>query len=131
MNTKPSKYEFPIGEEYEGLIDPEELMSVIIERNGCMYKWGIPFKNFSKVKTLKEPLKEDDLLELGGKLLNILISKTTSINFKKSKTGVQKLNVAIISSESEDMQLLHKLSNELRLKDKELIKDSIPGTNNE
>jgi hypothetical protein len=129
MKTKNTKYELP--EEAEGLFAPDDLMSVLIERGGCIYKWGIPYKNFksSQFQDMEEPYKEDDLQALGGVLLDILVLNRYSIDFKQ-KTGVRKLEVIIRSSESEDKQLLHKITNEFRAKDELIDKDTIPGTNN-
>src|SRR3989338_6945890 len=107
---KNKKYE--PSEETDWAFEPDDLMSVTIERNGCIYNWGIPYKNLKspQFQNLEEPYKEEDLITLGGRLLNILIVDGYSIDFKQSKTGVQKLKVAVFSSETEDRQLLHKLS---------------------
>lgn len=78
---------------------------------------------------MEEPYKEEDLLALGGVLLDILVFDKYSIDFKQ-KTGVQKLKVFVKSSESEDKQLLHKITTELRAKDELIDKDNLPGTNN-
>ncbi len=127
--NKNTKYELP--EEADGLFAPNDLMSVLIERNGCIYKWGIPYKNFksSQFQDMEEPYKEVDLQALGGVLLDILVLNKYSIDFKQ-KTGVRKLEVVIRSSETEDKQLLHKLTYGFRAKDEQVDKDTIPGTNN-
>lgn len=131
MNKKTSRYELP--EEADWAFEPEDLMSITIERNGCIYNWGVPYKNVKSTafQKLEEPYREEDLIALGGKLLNILIVDGYSIDFKQSKTGVQKLKVAVFSSETEDRQLLHKLSSEFRLKDTPLDRDTVLGTNKE
>lgn len=128
MNKKNTKYELP--EEADSIFGPEDLMSVLIERNGCTYKWGIPYKNFKAIQNMEEPFKEDDLIALGGKLLNVLVANSYTVDFKQ-KTGVRKLDVAVFSSESEDRQLLHNLTSKFREKDKQLDKDRLPGTNND
>ncbi len=127
---KNSKYELP--EEADGLFQPDDLMSVLIERNACIYKWGIPYKNFksSQFQDMEEPYKESDLQALGGVLLDILVLDKYSIDFKQN-TGVRKLEVVIRSSETEDKQLLHKLTHGFRAKDEQVVKDNIPGTNND
>ena len=126
---KNTKYELP--EEADGLFAPDDLMSVTIERNGCIYNWGIPYKNFKapQFQNLKEPYKEEDLEELGGVLLDILVLNKYSIDFKQ-KAGVRKLEIVVRSSETDDKQLLHKLTSEFRGKYKQLNRDIIPGTNN-
>lgn len=130
MNKKTSRYELP--EEADWAFRPEDLMSITIERNGCIYNWGVPYKNVksSDFQKLEEPYKEADLMALGGVLMDILVLDKYSIDFKQ-KTGVQKLQVAIRSSETEDKQLLHKLTSEFRAKDKQLNRATIPGTNND
>lgn len=125
IKTKNTKYELP--DFADEIFGPEDLMSVLIERNGCTYKWGIPYKNFKALQDLEEPFKEDELVALDGKLLNVLVTSEYTIDFKQ-KTGVRKLDVTVFSSESEDRQLLHKLSNEFRTKDEQLNKDGLPGT---
>lgn len=132
MKTTHKKYEFPEGEEFEGLVGPDDLMPVYFVRNGCGYRWGIPFKNYKSngFQNLEEPYKEEDLEALGGVLLDILVLNKYSIDFKQ-KAGVRKLEVIVRSSESEDKQLLHKLTSEFRGKHKQLNRDSIPGTNND
>jgi len=127
MKKKNTKYELP--EEADSIFEPEDLMSVLIERNGCTYKWGIPYKNFKAIQNMEEPFKEDELMALGGKLLNVLVANSYTVDFKQ-KTGVRKLDVAVFSSESEDRQLLHNLTSKFREKDKQVDKDSLPGTNN-
>ena len=129
MKQINAKYELPedITDEIYG---PEDPIPLYFERNGCGYRWTIPYKNYKSVKYLKEPFSEEELLALGGKLIDILVVKRYSIDFKQ-KTGVQKLSVVMRSSESEDKQLLHKLTTGFRAKDKRLDKDIIPGTNND
>lgn len=123
-----SKYDLP--PELESLLGPEDLVSIVIERNGCKYKWGVPYKNFEKFKKLEEPLKEKDLVRLGGKLSNVLISKKAKIEFG-SKAGVRELDVAVFSSESKDRQLLHSLTTEFRENNGALVNNSMYGTKNE
>jgi hypothetical protein len=127
MKTKNTKYELP--EDAENIFTPDDLMSVLIERNGCIYKWGIPYKNFKAIQDMEEPFKENELIALGGKILNVLVTNGYAIDFKQ-KTGVRKLDVAVFSSESEDRQLLHNLTSKFRKKDKQVDKDKLPGTNN-
>lgn len=107
---------------------PDDPIPFYFERNGCGYRWTIPYKNYNSISSLEEPFKEKELLALGGRLVDILVVKRYSINFKQ-KTGVQKLSVVMRSSESEDKQLLHKLTTGFRANDKRLDKDIIPGTN--
>lgn len=132
MKNNLDKYKLPIGDKYEGLFGPEDLMSVYFVRNGCGYRWGIPYKSYQskRFQSLEEPYKEADLEALGGVLLDILVLDKYSIDFKQ-KTGVQKLQVVVRSSESQDKQLLHKLATGIRSEDKPLNRDSIPGTNND
>lgn len=122
---KNSKYELP--QFADDIFMPDDLMKVLVERNGCMYFWGIPYKIYksSRFQDMEEPYKDEDLEALGGILLDILVFDKYSIDFKQ-KTGVQKLQVVVRSSESEDKQLLHKITSEFRAIDK----DNIPGTNN-
>lgn len=118
--------------EYEGTVfESEDLIAIYYTKNGCGYRWGIPFKNFGAYENLKKPYQIDDLLSLGAKLLDILVIDKYSIDFKDSRTGVKKLDVIVRSAESDDRQLLHKITNEFRAKDKEVDKDNMPGTNNE
>ena len=128
MKQRNTKYELPkdITDEIYG---PEDPIPFYFERNGCGYRWTIPYKNFNNLNDLEEPFKEEELLALGGKLVDILVVKRYSIDFKQ-KTGVQKLSVVMRSSETEDKQLLHKLTTGFRANDKRLDKDIIPGTNN-
>lgn len=128
MKNQTLKYDLP--PELESLLEPEDLVPVLIERGGCMYQWGIPFKNFDNFKNLKEPFKEKDLVRLGGKLMHILISKKAKIEFG-SKTGVKELDVAVFSSESEDMQLLHSLTTEFREDNEVIVNNSMDGTKDE
>jgi hypothetical protein len=130
MNKKNKKYELP--DFADDIFMPDDLMKVLVERNGCMYFWGIPYKIYksSRFQNMEEPYKDEDLEALGGVLLDILVVNKYSIDFKQ-KTGVQKLQVVVRSSESEDKQLLHKLATAIRAKDKPLNRDSIPGTNND
>lgn len=125
MAKKNKKYELP--EFADVIFKPDDLMAVYFVRNGCGYRWGIPYKIFksSRFQDMKEPYKDEDLEALGGVLLDILVFDKYSIDFKQ-KTGVQKLQVVVRSSESEDKQLLHKITSEFRAIDK----DNIPGTNN-
>lgn len=117
--------------EYAGTVfEPEDLVAIYFTKNGCGYRWGIPFKNFQAFENLTKPYNIDDLISLGGKLLDILVIDKYSIDFKNNKTGVKKLDVIVRSAESEDRQLLHKITNEFRAKDKEVDKDNMPGTNN-
>lgn len=128
MKNQMLKYDLP--PELEDLLEPDDLVSITIERNGCMYNWGVPFKNLEKLKILKESFKEKDLVRLGGKLMNILISKKAKIEFD-SKTGVKELDVAVFSSESEDMQLLHSLTTEFREDNEVIVNNSMDGTKDE
>lgn len=115
----------------EDIYRPDDLVPIYYERNGCGYRWGIPFKNFQSFQQLNEPFVIEELLSLDAKLLDILVIGRYSIDFKNNKTGVRKLDVVVRSAESDDRQLLHKLSNKFRVKDKQVDKDSIPGTNND
>ena len=128
MKTKHKKYELP--DFADEIFNPDDLMTVYFVRNGCGYRWGIPYKVYksNRFQNLEEPYKDDDLQALGGVLLDILVINKHTIDFKQ-KTGVQKLQVVVRSSESEDRQLLHKLTSEFRAKDQQLNRDSIPGTN--
>ena len=130
MNKKNKKYELP--EFADEIFTPEDLMSVYFVRNGCGYRWGIPYKTFksSRFQNMEEPYKEEDLEALGGVLLDILVLNKYSIDFKQ-KTGVRKLEVVVRSSESDDKQLLHNLTSKFRAKEQQLNRDSIPGTNND
>ncbi len=130
MTKKNKKYELP--EFADDIFMPDDLMKVLVKRNGCMYFWGIPYKIYksSRFQDMEEPYKDEDLEALGGVLLDILVLNGLSIDFKQ-KTGVQKLSVIVRSSESEDKQLLHKLATGIRANDKQLNRDSIPGTNND
>ncbi len=130
MTKRNKKYELP--EFADDIFMPDDLMKVLVERNGCKYFWGIPYRIYksSRFQDMEEPYKDEDLEALGGILLDILVVDKYSIDFKQ-KTGVQKLQVVVRSSESEDKQLLHKLTSEFRGKDKQLNRDSIPGTNND
>jgi len=111
------------------IYNSDDLVPISYKRNGCSYRWGIPFKNYQDFEKLGKPYSIDSLLSLGGKLLNILVFHKSSLEINSSKTGVQQLDVYVMSSESEDRQLLHKLSGELRAKDKPFNRDNIPGTN--
>lgn len=130
MAKRNKKYELP--EFADDIFKPDDLMSVLVERNGCKYFWGVPYRIYksSRFQNMEEPYKDADLEALGGVLLDILVVNKYSIDFKQ-KTGVQKLQVVVRSSESEDKQLLHKLATGIRAKDKPLNRDSIPGTNND
>ena len=130
MKKRNKKYELP--EFADDIFKPDDLMTVLVERNGCKYFWGIPYKIYksSRFQDMEEPYKDEDLEALGGVLLDILVLNGLSIDFKQ-KTGVQKLSVIVRSSESEDKQLLHKLATGIRANDKQLNRDSIPGTNND
>lgn len=130
MAKRNKKYELP--EFADEIFKPNDLMSVLVERNGCKYFWGVPYSIYksSRFQNMEEPYKDEDLEALGGVLLDILVVNKFSIDFKQ-KTGVQKLQVVVRSSESEDKQLLHKLATGIRAKDRALNRDSIPGTNND
>lgn len=125
MAKRNKKYQLP--EFADDIFKPDDLMKVLVERNGCKYFWGVPYKTYksSRFQDMKEPYKDEDLEALGGILLDILVVDKYSVDFKQ-KTGVQKLQVIVRSSESEDKQLLHKITSEFRTIDK----DNIPGTNN-
>ncbi len=129
MNKKNKKYELP--DFADEIFNSDDLMAVYFVRNGCGYRWGIPYKIFksSRFQDMEEPYKDEDLEALGGVLMDILALNKYSINFKQ-KTGVQRLEVVVRSSESEDKQLLHKITSEFRAKNKVIDKDNIPGTNN-
>ena len=54
--------------EYEGTVfESEDLVAIYNTKNGCGYRWGIPFKNFGSFENLKKPYQIDDLLSLGAK----------------------------------------------------------------
>lgn len=125
--AKP-KLEHVFPEYLSSLYGPNDLIMVMVERNGCNYRWGVPFRNIDRLKELKEPYSFEDLQALEGTIQDIVVIDQFSIDFKQTKTGVQKLDVIVRSSESEDRQLLHKLTSEIRAKDQELNKDSLPGT---
>lgn len=127
--TKP-KLEYVFPDYLSSLYGPDDLIMVMVERNGCNYRWGFPFKNVELFKQLKEPYSFEDLQTIGGIIQDILVFDQFTIDFKHAKTGVQKLDVIVRSSESEDRQLLHKLTSEIRAKDKRVNKDSLPGTKN-
>ncbi|MBI2595572.1 hypothetical protein HYW46_02435 [Candidatus Daviesbacteria bacterium] len=130
MKKRNKKYELP--DFADDIFMPDDLMKVLVERNGCKYFWGIPYRIYksSRFQNMEELYKDEDLEALGGVLLDILVVNKYSIDFKQ-KTGVQKLQVVVRSSESEDKQLLHKLATGIRANDKPLNRDSIPGTNND
>ena len=98
-------------------------------RNECVYVWTIPFKNYKLVDKLDKPFRDEELVALGAKVKTILVSNRYSIDFK-GNVGVKKLDVSILSTESEDRQLLHKVSTEFRAKEKLLNNDSLVGTKN-
>ncbi len=126
MKKRVSKYE--VSQETDWAFDADDLMSVYYVRNGCGYQWGIPYRNFKSLENMQEPYKEVDLIALEGQLLHILVLDKQYIDFKDAKTGVQKLEVLVMSSETEDRQLLHKLTSEFRAKDVLIDKSGIPGT---
>ena len=128
MKKKPSKNR--LSEYGSSVFQPEDLVAIYYTVNGCGYRWGIPFKNFHTFENLKTPYSVDDLIALGGVLFDILVFDRYSIDFKDAKSGVKKLEVTVRSSESQDKQLLHKITNEFRVEDGLIDKDSIPGTNN-
>lgn len=116
--------------EYKNTIyQPDDLVPIYYTRNGCGYRWGIPFKNFGTFENLKKPYKIEELTALDAVLLDILVFDKYSIDFKDAKSGVKKLEVTVRSSESEDKQLLHKIVSGFRADDEVLDKDNIPGTN--
>lgn len=126
MKKSPSEHSLS---EYEDTVfESEDLVAIYYTKNGCGYRWGIPFKNFGAFEKLKKPYQIDDLVSLGAKLFDILVVGQHAIDFKQN-TGVQKLKVVVRSSESEDKQLLHKLTSKFRENDKPLNRDNIPGTN--
>lgn len=45
---------------------PNDLIPFAYDQNGCMYRWGVPFKNFEKLKelSLNQPYKIADLQSL-------------------------------------------------------------------
>lgn len=128
MKKKNKKFQFPAFA--DEIFEPDDLMAIYFVRNGCGYRWGIPYKVYksAQFQGLKEPYKEKDLLALGGVLFDILVLNKYSIDFKDSSSGVKKLDVIIRSSESDDKQLLHKLTSGFRANDQSFIKDTIPGT---
>lgn len=127
---KKSPLEHSLSKYENSVFESEDLIAIYYTKNGCGYRWGIPFKNFGAFEQLKKPYQIDDLLSLGAKLFDILVVGQHSIDFKQN-TGVQKLEVVVRSAESEDRQLLHRITSEFRAKDTEVDKDNIPGTNND
>jgi len=122
MKKTPEIIETPI-------YNPDDLVPIYCKKNKCGYRWGIPYKNFKKLKKLKKPYSIEQLVSLEGKILNIFIFDRYSIKFPSSITGVKRLDVGIMSSESEDRQLLHKISTKLRTKTKHSNRNNIPRTN--
>lgn len=125
------KKRFVLPKEAKNLYLPDDLVPIVIKRNGCVYRWGIPYKNYDQLNNLDKKLPFKDLKTLGGVVLDILVFDRMSIDFKNNATGVQKLDVIIRSSESDDRQLLHNLSEDLRLDSSLSNRDNIPGTKNE
>lgn len=126
---KKKRYALP--KEAENLYQPDDLVPIAIERKGCVYRWGIPYKNFNQLNNLDAIMPFKKLRALGGVVLDILAVNKMSIDFKDNKSGVKKLDVVIRSSESNDRQLLHSLSENFRLNNTQLNRDNIPGTSSD
>ena len=108
----------------------DDLIPFAIKRNGCSYRWAIPLKDWEVTAEFNDSVSFDYMRSKGAVLWNILVPNIAKINFPTSTSGVKTLDVHLWSSETEDRQLLHKLSSDIRAKENRLDKDSLPGTNN-
>jgi hypothetical protein len=81
------KFEYVFPDYLSSMYGPDDLISIVVERNGCNYRWGIPLKNIELFQKLEEPFSFDDLQAMGGKIQDILVFNHFPLILSRQKPG--------------------------------------------